>query len=283
MTTETVTAAHQAPGIRMPAAVQASPVRFAGILSSEVIKLRSLRSTVWSYAVLIVLSLGLAALMAGTMASVTNDPIPAEGQTAIVMQVSSFPVALGQLVAAVLGVLFIAGEYGTGMIRSTFTAVPRRLPVLWAKGIVLFVTTFLVGLVATTGAYLVGSPLLAGSDIGAPLTDPDVLRSVIGGALYLALIAVFALGVGTVVRNSAGGIAVVLGIILILPTVLQLIPADWAADLMPYLISDAGLGALGLESGVPGGLEPWQQLLVVLGWVGASLAAGAIVMKRRDA
>jgi ABC-2 type transport system permease protein len=267
----------------MPRALPASPVRFGGILRSETIKLRSLRSTVWSYAVLILTSLGLAALMAATLASTIEGPVPAEGQTAIVMQVSSFPVALGQLVAAVLGVLFIAGEYGTGMIRSTFTAVPRRLPVLWAKTLVLFTATFLVGLVSTVGAYLIGSPFLAGSDIAAPLTDPDVLRAVIGGALYLALIAVFALGVGTVLRNSAGGIAVVLGIILILPTVLQLIPADWATNMIPYLISDAGLGALGIQSDIPGTLEPWQQLLVVLGWVGASLTAGAILMKRRDA
>ncbi|MFU8946814.1 ABC transporter permease [Mycetocola zhadangensis] len=283
MSTETLNPAFDTPELRMPRGTNARPVRFSGILRSEVIKLRSLRSTVWSYAVLILISFGLAALMAATIASNVEGAIPAEGQTAIVMQVSSFPVALGQLVAAVLGVLFIAGEYGTGMVRSTFAAVPRRLPVLWAKSIVLFAATFLVGLVSTVGAYLIGIPLLAGSDISAPLTDPDVLRAVIGGALYLALIAVFALGVGTVVRSSAGGIAVVLGIILILPTVLQLIPADWAANTVPYLLSEAGLGGLGIESDIPGGLVPWQQLLVVFGWVGASLAAGAILMKRRDA
>lgn len=283
MSTETLKPAFNTPELRMPSALPARPVRFAGILRSEVIKLRSLRSTVWSYTTLVLVSFGMAALMAATIASNIEGAIPAEGQTAIVMQVSSFPVAIGQLVAAVLGVLFIAGEYGTGMIRSTLTAVPRRLPVLWAKSLVLFVTTFLVGLLSTVGAYLIGSVLLAGSDIAVPLTDPDVLRAVVGGALYLALIAIFALGIGTVVRSSAGGIAVVLGIILILPTVLQLIPADWAANMIPYLLSDAGLGALGIESDVPGTLVPWQQLLVVLGWVGASLTAGAILMKRRDA
>lgn len=283
MTTETVDVAREASELRMPSAASATPVRFAGILRSETIKLFSLRSTIWSYAVLVLVSLGLAALMSASMSSAVSGPIPAEGQVGILMQVSSFPVALGQLIAAVLGVIFIAGEYGTGMIRSTLTAVPRRLPVLWAKSLVLFGATFLVGLAATLGAYLVGRLFLAGSGIAAPLTDPDVLRAVLGGALYLALVAVFALGVGTVVRSSAGGIAVVLGIILILPTVLQLIPAAWATDLVPYLLSDAGLGALGLQSGIPGGLEPWQQLLVVLGWVAAALAAGAILMKRRDA
>lgn len=266
--------AASAPRIRLSA---------AGILRSEWIKLVSLRSTVWSYAVLVLLSLGLAALMAATLAPETGAPIPAEVQVGFISQVSSFPVVLGQLIVAVLGVLLISGEYGTGMIRSTFSAVPRRLPVLWAKSAVLFVSTFLVGLVATVGSYLVASPILAASGVSAPITDPDVLRAIVGGALYLSLVALFALGVGTIVRSSAGGIAVVLGIILILPTVLQLIPADWAHDLIPYLLSDAGLGLLGLESDVPGGLEPWQQLTVVIGWVVASLAAGAILMKRRDA
>ncbi|MET1018034.1 MAG: ABC transporter permease, partial [Leifsonia flava] len=181
----------------------------AGILRSEWIKLISLRSTVWSYAVLVLLSLGLAALMAATLAPETGAAIPDEVQVGFISQVSSFPVVLGQLIVAVLGVLLISGEYGTGMIRSTFSAVPRRLPVLWAKSAVLFVSTFVVGLVATVGSYLVASPILAASGVSAPITDPDVLRAIVGGALYLSLVALFALGVGTIVRSSAGGIAVV--------------------------------------------------------------------------
>jgi ABC-2 type transport system permease protein len=282
MTTTTLDPA-QAAGTTTTASVSRNPVRFGGILRSEWIKLRSLRSTVWSYAMLVLISLGLAVLMAVTLNSMTPQPLPDEAHVGILMQVSSFPVALGQLVVAVLGVLVISGEYSTGMIRSTFSAVPRRLPVLWAKSAVLFVSTFVVGLLATVGAYLVGSLILAANDIAAPIADPDVLRAIVGGALYLALVALFALGVGTAIRSSAGGIATVLGIVLILPTILQLIPAEWAQDIVPYLLSDAGLGLVGLQSDIPGGLEPWQQLAVVLGWVAASLTAGAILMKRRDA
>jgi ABC-2 type transport system permease protein len=233
---------------------------------------------------LILVSVGLAAVLAATLNSMsTTEQLPEDAHVGILMQVSSFPVALGQLIVAVLGVLVISGEYSTGMIRSTFSAVPRRLPVLWAKAAVLFASTFVVGLVATVGAYLIGSAILAPSGVAAPITDPDLMRAIVGGALYLALVALFALGVGTAIRSSAGGIATVLGILLILPTVLQLIPADWAHDLIPYLLSDAGLGLVGLQSDIPGGLEPWQQLAVVLGWVAASLAAGATLMKRRDA
>ncbi|AWB87307.1 ABC transporter permease subunit [Mycetocola zhujimingii] len=283
MTTHTLDSAPESRQARMPSAGSAGPLRFVGILRSEAIKLRSLRSTVWSYAVLVLVSVGLAVLLAATLASAPDEQLPADAQTAVVMQVIAFPIGFAQLVAAVLGVLFIAGEYGTGMVRSTFTAVPRRLSVLWAKSVVLFAATFVVGLIATVGGYLASAPFLARSGIIAPLGDPDVVRAAVGGALYLALIAVFSLGIGTMVRNSAGGIAIVLGIILILPTVLQVIPTDWAANLVPYVISDAGLGALGLQSDVPGALEPWQQLLIVLGWVAASLAAGATLMKRRDA
>jgi ABC-2 type transport system permease protein len=283
MTTATLDPAHDARAPRMPASGLLNPVRFAGVLRSEGIKLRSLRSTVWSYAMLILVSLGLAALMAATLHSMDTGPLPQDAHVSMLMQVSSFPVALGQLIVAVLGVLVISGEYSTGMIRSTFSAVPRRLPVLWAKTAVLFVSTFVVGLAATVGAYLVGSAILAGKGVAAPITDPDLVRAIVGGALYLALVAVFSLGVGTAIRSSAGGIAVVVGILLILPTVLQLVPADWAQDLVPYLLSDAGLGLVGLQSDIPGGLEPWQQLAVVLGWVVASLTAGAILMKRRDA
>jgi ABC-2 type transport system permease protein len=283
MTTATLDPAHDARAPRMQASGLLNPVRFAGVLRSEGIKLRSLRSTVWSYAMLILVSLGLAALMAATLHSMDTGPLPQDAHVSMLMQVSSFPVALGQLIVAVLGVLVISGEYSTGMIRSTFSAVPRRLPVLWAKTAVLFVSTFVVGLAATVGAYLVGSAILAGKGVAAPITDPDLVRAIVGGALYLALVAVFSLGVGTAIRSSAGGIAVVVGILLILPTVLQLVPADWAQDLVPYLLSDAGLGLVGLQSDIPGGLEPWQQLAVVLGWVVASLTAGAILMKRRDA
>src|SRR5688572_15962674 len=128
MTTATLNPANDARTPRMPATVPPTPVRFSGVLRSEWIKLRSLRSTVWSYAMLVLVSLGLAAIMAATLNSVATGPVPEDAQVSILMQVSSFPVALGQLIVAVLGVLLISGEYGTGMIRSTFSAVPRRLP-----------------------------------------------------------------------------------------------------------------------------------------------------------
>ncbi len=240
MTTITPTAAPSSERAR------ATSLSFGGVLRSEWIKLRSLRSTVWSYLIVIVLSLGMALIMSFSMVSGMNggagaSGAPAEQQLTLIVQSSMFGVYFGQLVVGVLGVLVISGEYTTGMIRSTLTAVPKRLPALAAKTVVLFAATFLVGLISTVGAYVASSLVFAGDDISASITEPGVYLTLLGGALYLALVAVFALGVGTMLRSSAGGIAAVLGLLLLLPTVLQMIPADWAHDLIPYLLSTAGL------------------------------------------
>ncbi|TFC83429.1 ABC transporter permease [Cryobacterium sp. TMT3-29-2] len=256
-----------------------------GLLRSEWIKLRSVRSTAWSYALLVLVSLALAAVMSSTLDLQGADAsmIPAADQATFIAQTATFGVFFGQLIVAVLGALTISGEYSTGMIRSTLTAVPRRLPALAAKAAVLFGTTFLVGLAANLGSYLVASLILSRQGLGVSIADPAVFLPVLGGALYLALIAVFALGVGTIVRSGAGGIAVVLGIVLLLPMVLQVIAAPWAAAVLPYLVSNAGINMFGLMSFSQVPIEWWVNLLVVLGWLAVSLVGAAAVLKRRDA
>lgn len=259
----------------------ASGLSFAGILRSEWIKLRTVRSTAWSFALVVVIALGMAAIMSLALDLPGGGDLPAALQTSFVVQASTFGIFFGQLVVAVLGVLVVSGEYSTGMIRSTLTAVPRRLPALWAKAAVLFVATFVVGAVATIGSFLVIVPILAGKGIHASLFDGAVIVPLLAGALYLALVAVFALGIGTMLRSSAGGIAATLGMLLLLPIVLSMIPATWATDLVPYLVSNAGSGMM--ASGGPAIMEPWQALLVVLGWLVVSLAGAAVLLKRRDA
>lgn len=271
-----------------PAAPAASAVyrlSAGGLLRSEWIKLRSVRSTVWSYALLVLVSLALAVVMSSTLDLQGADAsmIPAVDQATFIAQTSTFGVFFGQLIVAVLGALTISGEYSTGMIRSTLTAVPRRLPALAAKAAVLFGTTFVVGLAANLGSYMVSSLVLSRQGLGVSITEPGVFLPVLGGALYLALIAVFALGVGTIVRSGAGGIAVVLGIVLLLPMVLQLISAPWAAAVLPYLVSNAGINMFGLMSFSQVPIEWWVDLLVVLGWLAVSLVGAAAVLKRRDA
>ena len=286
MTTITPTPAAR-PAQHVP--TSASTLGFGGVLRSEWIKLRSLRSTVWSYIAVIVISLGMALLLTLTTAT-GGEGAPdmlggsAEQQAGLFVQSSTFGVFLTQLVVAVLGVLVMSGEYGTGMSRSTFTAVPRRLPVLAAKAAVLFVVTFLVGLVAMVGSYLVSTAVYAGYDVSASLADPDLFMPMLGASLYLALVAVFSLGVGFMVRSSAGGIGIVLALLLVVPTILQLIPAEWAQDLHPYLLSMAGTNMFApAELTGTEVLTAWQDLLVVLAWVSASLAGAAALLVKRDA
>jgi ABC-2 type transport system permease protein len=276
----TVTAAASAPGTTF--VVTGPGLSFAGLLRSEWIKLRSVRSTVWSYATVIVISLGMAAVMSAS-SGFGGEQIPAAAQPAIVAQAATFGIFFGQLVVAALGVLAISGEYSTGMIRSSLTAAPTRLPMLAAKAVVLFVCTFAVGVLSTVGSYLVAAPIMAGLGITAGITDPDLVLPLLGGALYLAMVSVFALGIGAILRSSAGGIAAALGAILLLPIAFIMIPAQWALDVSPFLILNAGLALFGLNGFTSAAFETWQNVLIVLGWVIAALAAAAVLLRRRDA
>jgi ABC-2 type transport system permease protein len=254
----------------------------AGIIRSEWIKLKSVRSTSWSFALMVLASFGMATIMSSSLHLEGAGTLSSAEQATFLVQASTFGAFFGQLIAAVLGVLVMSGEYSTGMVKSTLTAVPRRLGALWAKAIVLLVSTFVVGAVAGIGSFLIASPILAGQGLHASLFDVNVIVPLLGSALYLALVAVFALGIGTILRSSAGGIAAALGIILLLPIVLQMIPADWAHDALPYLLSNAGMGMFGMSMGSVA-LEWWQNLLIVIGWVAVSQAVAALLLKRRDA
>ena len=258
-------------------------VTFPRVIHSEWIKLRSLRSTVWSFLIMILASWGMGLLMSGTSSFGGIDFSPEE-QVRLVLQASTFGIFFGQLVAAVLGVLVISGEYSTGMVRSTLTGVPKRTPALAAKAIVLGVTTFVVALIGNIGAFLISAPLLARQGVHAELLQPEVIVTLLVGALYLAVVAVFALGLGAMVRSSAGGIAAALGTILLLPLALIMLPLEWARDVLPYLIMNAGMESFGMSVfGGPSGIEQWQLILIVLAWAAVTMISGAVLLKRRDA
>lgn len=286
-TTTTTTDSPTAPALAPVTAATGSGLSFLGLMRSEWIKLRSLRSTVWSFVLLIVLGIAVAALMSIASAVQLGGvglsmQIPAGDQALILLSSATSGVFLGQMIVAILGVISITGEYSTGMIKSTLTAVPRRLPALAAKAIVMFLATFVVGLVSAVTSFGVASLLLLGEGLSANLFDPIVLVPLLASALYLALVAVFALGVGAFLRSSAGSIALAVGTLLVLPVIVGLIPADWALSITPFLLPNAGVEMFA-QTGTSAIVEPWQNLLVVLGWVAASLATAALLLKRRDA
>jgi ABC-2 type transport system permease protein len=271
---------------------------FGGVLRSEWIKLTTLRSTRWSFGLIVLLSLAIGMLMAasftlGTDAQGNAIRPDAESGRMFAMLVCTIGLNFGQLIAAVLGVLVVSGEYSTGMIKSSLAAVPRRLPVLWAKAIVLFLTTTAVGLVTVLVVFLATAPLRGPKGLDATLADPEVLLALGGGALYLGLVSLFALGLGTLIRSSAGGIAAALGALLVLPVVFELLGmlAEWSREIIPYLVSNAGsvMFTIPQEAGAVvegmGGatLSPGVATLVVLAWALVSLALGAVALRRRDA
>lgn len=271
-------------------------VSFGGIVVSEWIKLRSLRSTVWCYIILIVISIGLSPLMAFAFSTGVQPGAVVDFDTAqsIGAQVATASIGFSQLVISVLGALVITGEYSTGMIRSTLSAVPKRLPALFGKAAVFAVVTFVVSFIALIVGLLVALPVLGGADIAVDLTDGALWLTIVGGAGYLALIGLFSLAVGAIIRNSAGGIAASLGAILVLPTIISIFTvitqAEWVANLSNLLPSNAGarMFAYPVELmqdqfmvGTP--LEPWQGALVLLVWVAGLFVLASVLLKRRDA
>jgi ABC-2 type transport system permease protein len=249
-----------------------------GILRSEWIKLRSLRSTWWSFSIIVLIQVGIAVLFALTTSPVPTDPT-AEQVTQAAVSISTLGLLFSQLVIAVLGVLVISGEYSTGQIRSSFMAVPNRLPVLAAKALVFAGATFVVALAGVVISYVVTMPILAGKGIDAAPTDPALWLAFLGAAAYLVFIGLISLAIGAALRSTAGGIAASLGLLLVVPTIFQLIPAEWAGVVASWLPGTAGQSLY--YSGAT--FEPWQALLVMLGWVAVTLIPAAVLMKRRDA
>ncbi|WAC66833.1 ABC transporter permease subunit [Agrococcus sp. SL85] len=260
-------------------------VGFGGVLRSEWIKLTSVRSIGWAIAVAVVITAGVGALAAA--ATLGNAPEGAIESGAVQdLPVASFGASgllVSQLVFAVLGVIAITGEYGSGQIRSSLTAVPRRLPVLGGKALVLGLIAFVAsGLALAAGmAATVGVALLQGVELDAMQLDASVPFAVLGGAVYLALLTVFSLAVGALVRSGAGAIAIALGVLLVLPSVVGLIPLEWVQEAAPYLLPNAGLTVAmpGLE---PGG-DFWRALATTAAWPAVALLGAAAAMARRDA
>ncbi|WP_144763557.1 ABC transporter permease [Curtobacterium sp. 9128] len=261
------------------------------LVRSEWIKLRSIRSTVWCYAILVVLTIAMAVLL-GLFVNRGGPDVRGDQANSILVSMNTAGVTFTALVVGVLGVLIITGEYGTGQIRSTFTADPGRVGVVLAKASVLAVTTFLVSVVATWIGVLVAAPLLAGNGVHGDLADPAVFLPILGSSVYVTLLALLAYGIGLLVRSSAGGIAITLGVLLVLPVILSLLSsllgAQWLSDVARFLPSDAGGQLYAYSSGAQ---QPAQPGLVLNGWGGFAVllaevvvvgAAALVLAKRRD-
>ncbi len=260
--------------------VAVKPVTFRRVVNSEWIKFATLRSTWITLIASMVGTVGIGALASWGANSRWSSMDPGELATFSPITQSLFGVNLAQLAVGVLGVLIISGEYATGMIRATLSAVPSRLPVLWAKLVVLSAVMFVVSLVCAFAAFFAGQSLLASHGVG--LGAPHAVRAIVGVALYLTVIGVLAMGIGFMVRSTAGGISALFGLVLVVPGLGHALPASWQPHILPYLPSNAG-GSLFTIHPDPDSLGPWTGLAVMCLWAAAAVVGGALLLRRRDA
>ena len=260
--------------------VRVQDVRFRRVLVSEWVKLWSLRSTVLTLLAAVIAMVLIGCLAAWAFNSNWDDLDPAERASFNPIDPALVGVNIAQLAVGVLGVLIITGEYATGMIRATLSAVPTRLPVLWAKAGLYAGVTFVVMSFTSLVAFLAAQLFLGERSAG--LGVDDLPRAILGTAGYLTAIAVLAVALGFLLRSTAGGIATLFGLLLVAPTLGLLLPSSWRDTLLPYLPNYAGSAVTTVR--------PQDDLLsatggafVLLAWAVVPLLAAAVVLRRRDA
>jgi ABC-type transport system involved in multi-copper enzyme maturation permease subunit len=258
---------------------------FPRLLAMEWTKFRSVRSTVWSLLAFVVLTLGLAALF--TWLNVNQwDKLDAAQQASYQRDATGNILGsgfvLGQLAICVLGVMVITSEYSTGMIRASLLAAPKRTPMLAAKSLVFAVVTFVIGEVVAFGAFFIAAPILRGK-VSVGVGDKGVLRALIGAGLYLMMLGLFAMALGTLIRHTAGAITAVIAFVEVLSPLAQLLPGSLGKHVHAYLPTEAGHLVAQTVQGPKDLLSPWQGYGVFCLWTVGLLIVAGWLLKRRDA
>lgn len=273
-----------------PAGPAARPVprriALARTIHSEFTKIRSVRSTYWTLALLVLTGVAWCAVFClGTVHQwphmSAQDRAGFDGTQNSVVGLA----LLGQLVIVVLGALMITSEYSTGTVRTSLSAMPRRGTLYAAKAAVFAAVSLVVSFGASFGTWFLGRVLLAGTHVPMSLTQPGVLRSVVITALFVEVCGLFAFGVGALVRNAAGALTLAYGCLALLPELIRAMPESVHNALMRWV---PGGDALGVMTATTGGQRPllfsaWGELAVFAGYAAILLAAGAVLFSRRDA
>lgn len=280
-----MTATGVASGIEPASAEAGRRAGFGNLLLAEWTKIRSVRSTAWTLVLFVVATIGLTALLTWLIEANWTGPRGAVRDARIIGDPVGFilgsGIGLGQLTICVLGVLLMSTEYSTGVIRASLLAVPRRYPMLAAKLVVFGALMLVLSEIVAFGSFFVGSALLH-SKVSVSLSNADVLRAVLGAGLYLTALGIFSMGIAGIVRHTAAGISIVIGIVLVLPILSGLLPGSWGAHINAYLPEQAGTLVYTVH---PNGtlLSAWQGFGVLCIWTALALAAAAILLDKRDA
>jgi ABC-2 type transport system permease protein len=261
----------------MTRTIRVTPLR---VVHSEWTKLRSLPSTAWSLATAVALVVGFGALY--STLRVTRPPEPAAAASFDPTAVSLVGVQLAELAIGILGVLLVTGEYASGTIRTTLAAVPARLPVLWGKAVALALTTFALCAPAALVAFLVGQSILAAERLDTTMGQPGTTRAVLGSALYLTAVGLLGLGLGALLRNSAGAVAALFGLLFAPQIIVGFLPASWSDASYGYLPVPAGTAVTTVRPD-PIMLGPWTGFGLFCLYIAVVLGLAAWQLRRRDA
>jgi ABC-2 type transport system permease protein len=280
-----------------------------GVIASEFTKLRSVRSTYWTIAALFVVSVGIAAIAGAASANdLHNNPQDKALFDATQASLIGF-FEFGQLIIAVLGALTITTEYSTGMIRPSLTAMPRRGVLYSGKLIVFTGVTLVVSLITSFVSFFVGQALLSGSGVAASLTKATlvpagavgdsgstrfvgtiaissgtVLNAVVGTALFVTLVALIAFGVGAILRHTAGSITTVIGLMFVVPIIVQILPSSWRDEIMRFFPDAAGrVLSVTVNQNVDHLWPAWGQFGVTAVYAVVLVGIGAYLFRTRDA
>ena len=299
-----MTTVSPAPATAAPAPIPAHRSGFGGYVLAEWTKIRSVRSTVWTLIIFVVVSLGLTALFTWLTVRALNNGSGDARSSGIVTDPVNFilgtGLGLGQLAICVLGVLVITSEYSSGAIRAALLAVPRRYPVMLAKGLVFAALVIVVGEIVAFLSFFIGKALVNGHvvtlrgnvaghavsvhhTITVSLSQPGVLQAVVGSGLYLTVLGLFALAIGGLIRHTAGAITAVIGMVLVIFPLAGLLPSSWGAHVHAYLPTIAGQLITQDKSTAGQLLSPWQGFGVFCAWTVLLLAAATLLLQRRDA
>jgi ABC-2 type transport system permease protein len=252
------------------------------VIRSEWTKLWTLRSTRWSLLLAFVAQAGLGPLIAWIEMVRWSHLTLQDRLTINPIDHSLGGWHLAQLAVAILGVMTITGEYHTGMIRSSLMAAPKRLPVLWAKLLVFSSVVFVLMLIAAFIGFLGGQAIFTEHHVNVALSAPNALRCVFGATLFTTVTGAMCIALGTIVRRTAGGIALFVGVFFVLPGLVEILPSTTANAIHPYLPSNAG-GAVAQALSDPNTFSPWGGFALFCGYTVAMIAIAAVLLLRRDA
>jgi ABC-2 type transport system permease protein len=259
------------PGVRAPG--------FPDTLRAEWIKFWTVRSTFWATAMLFVLGAGLTTLVCALAAKDIASGAAGESPGSFV----TWGMMIAQITAIVLGTLVATSEYGTGMIRATLAATPRRGAVLAAKALVVSSTLFVVGTVTAFAGYFAGNWFLDREGVGLALSDEGVLRALFGSGLYMAGLGLFAAALVLLVRHTAAVLSAVLGLVFVVGQMAWLLPGTWGEWVAKVMPGNAGSGVATAVSFNPNLLDPWVGFAVFAGEVAVLLVVAHLAFRRRDA